>query len=196
MIEETLYEWQEYDARIGEDSPAVPILPTSRESHDSHEGPFLLGGAREAATETETMLGHPEASEAQETGWQVAPVSEAPAQTESFEYIDSRRPLTAAPSEAARPPDALEIDPYAGIRSALAPEHANLGENEINFVLGRMPATLVLHQMIHSPEMRQATLATSWQGCTPHGALTRYRYFHPGVLAAHRPAEPRSGAAK
>jgi hypothetical protein len=40
------------------------------------------------------------------------------------------------------------------------PEHANLGANEITLVFGRMPATLVLHQLVHSPEMRQATLAS------------------------------------
>ncbi|MFZ0087643.1 MAG: serine protease [Candidatus Acidiferrales bacterium] len=56
--------------------------------------------------------------------------------------------------------DTLEFDPYASIRPAMAPEHANLASGEITLVLGRMPAAIVLHQHVHSPQLRQATLAS------------------------------------
>jgi V8-like Glu-specific endopeptidase len=53
-----------------------------------------------------------------------------------------------------------ELDPYASIRSAMSVEHAGLPANEVTLILGRMPATLVLHQLLHSPEMRRAALAS------------------------------------
>jgi outer membrane protein OmpA-like peptidoglycan-associated protein len=54
----------------------------------------------------------------------------------------------------------LEFDPYAGIRHAMAPEHATLEAGEIAVIFGRTPSTLVLHQMVNSPQLRQATLAS------------------------------------
>jgi hypothetical protein len=42
----------------------------------------------------------------------------------------------------------------------MSPEHASLAPNEVTLVLGHMPATLVLHQFLNAPEMRQATLAS------------------------------------
>ena len=53
-----------------------------------------------------------------------------------------------------------ELDPYASIRPAMSAEHAGLPANEVTLILGRMPATLVLHQLLHSPQMRRATLAS------------------------------------
>ena len=54
---------------------------------------------------------------------------------------------------------ASEVDPYEGIRHAMAPEHAELPANEITVNLGSMPARLVLHQLLRSPETEKATLA-------------------------------------
>lgn len=56
--------------------------------------------------------------------------------------------------------DSLEFDPYASIRPALSPEHANLDAAEIPSVLGHVPAALALQEFLDSPEMRQATLAS------------------------------------
>jgi hypothetical protein len=56
--------------------------------------------------------------------------------------------------------ESFEVDPYSAIRPALSPEHAKLPANEITLVLGHMPASLVLHQLLGSPAMRQATVAS------------------------------------
>ena len=56
--------------------------------------------------------------------------------------------------------ESFEIDPYAAIRSAMSAEHSELPANEVTLTLGRMPATLVLHQLLNSPETRKATLAS------------------------------------
>jgi hypothetical protein len=57
-------------------------------------------------------------------------------------------------------PDELEIDPYAAIRPALSPQHANLEADKLTKVLGPTPATLVLHQLLNSPELRYAAVST------------------------------------
>lgn len=54
----------------------------------------------------------------------------------------------------------FEFDPYAAIRPALSPEHATLPANELTVILGHMPASLALHQLLNSPEIQQATAAT------------------------------------
>jgi lysozyme len=56
--------------------------------------------------------------------------------------------------------ESFEVDPYSAIRPVLSPEHAKLPANEITLVLGHMPASLVLHQLLGSPAMRQATVAS------------------------------------
>jgi hypothetical protein len=56
--------------------------------------------------------------------------------------------------------ETIAIDPYAAIRTALAPELANLSANEITPTLGRMPAAILLHQLLGSPQMRQAAAAS------------------------------------
>src|ERR1700731_2466735 len=38
-----------------------------------------------------------------------------------------------------------ELDPYAGIRAALSPEHVPLAAGEFTSVLGRTPAVVALH---------------------------------------------------
>lgn len=54
---------------------------------------------------------------------------------------------------------AAEFDPYAGIRSALSPEHAALTADEITAVLGPQPAILALLGLLSQPDLPQATLA-------------------------------------
>jgi outer membrane protein OmpA-like peptidoglycan-associated protein len=56
--------------------------------------------------------------------------------------------------------ESFEVDPYALIRPALSREHASLPADEMTVVLGHLPASLVLHQLLHSPAMRQATMAS------------------------------------
>lgn len=53
----------------------------------------------------------------------------------------------------------LEIDPYAAVRPALAPDHSSLEAGEVSTVLGPLPASVALHETLNSPEMRSAALA-------------------------------------
>ncbi len=52
-----------------------------------------------------------------------------------------------------------ELDPYLGIRSAMAPEHANLTADEITSAFGRTPAVVAIHWLLASSELQQAVLA-------------------------------------
>jgi hypothetical protein len=62
----------------------------------------------------------------------------------------------------------FEADPYASIRSAMSPEHANLSAEEVSLVLGGMPARVVLHQLLNSPAAQQAALAGLLGGKARH----------------------------
>lgn len=159
MIERNFQEWEEYDARLAGDSRTVRVMPASLERYEIQEGPFLLESGSETSFEAETTLDRPEAGEAQEAEWESSPALETRIPSESFDGAGSMVNGFGESDGRAVPANSFEIDPYVGIRSAMAPEHANVDANEISVVLGRMPATLVLHQMLHSPEMRQATLA-------------------------------------
>jgi hypothetical protein len=157
MLERDLQEWEEYDARLLDDSPfasgattvkgfAHDLPRASVRPPDVLEGPFLLesadgAGVREAQYE----------AEAQEQELETPMPSEALSAPDSQEIAAIGRPWRG---------DSLEIDPYASVRPALSPEHANLEANEVSLVLGRMPAALVLHQLLNSPQMRQATDAS------------------------------------
>jgi hypothetical protein len=55
---------------------------------------------------------------------------------------------------------AFELDPYASIRSGMAPEHVDLVANEVTGILGDRPAALALHELLNSPTMQQATVAS------------------------------------
>ena len=110
-------------------------------SRNATESPFLLERDGESSYETESLCGQLEAGETQEQSG-----------AEGTSVIASYRKSPRANS--------YDLDPYAALRPAMAPEHANLEANEITVLLGRMPATIVLHQLVHSPQMRQATLAT------------------------------------
>jgi hypothetical protein len=57
------------------------------------------------------------------------------------------------------PETAYEVDPYAEIRSALRPDHAVFGADEITATFGRRPALVTLHRMLASPGPLQASLA-------------------------------------
>src|SRR5262249_21161443 len=76
------------------------------------------------------------------------------------------------------------FDPYRSIRSALPPQYANLDADDVTAVLGRMPAALVLHQFLNSPQMRQAAQASvlgngSRTSVLVHGSGVPPRaYFH------------------
>jgi len=170
MIEGTLREWEEYDGRAWEDSPAPRTVITgehweseslepSMEGSEASESPFLMGHESEAE-----ILG--ESFETMETE---VPQSEAEFEASEFETqmeaetfsggFDRHRGLDEAASETVSETE-MEIDPYASVRSAIAPEHANLSANELTVILGGRPAALVLHQLVHSPQMRHATLAS------------------------------------
>jgi outer membrane protein OmpA-like peptidoglycan-associated protein len=100
------------------------------------------------------LFEQPEIAEAQEP----QNVATPPIEKISIDSADDGRTILGEANGRSSAAEAL--DPYAGIRSAMSPEHAELTANEISVVLGRMPATIVLHQMLHSPEMRMATLAS------------------------------------
>jgi phosphatidylserine/phosphatidylglycerophosphate/cardiolipin synthase-like enzyme len=55
--------------------------------------------------------------------------------------------------------DEFEFDPYAPIRPLLLPQHAALSSDQVTLTLGPMPAAIVLHRLLKSPELRQAALA-------------------------------------
>jgi hypothetical protein len=168
-------EWEEYDARILNDSPFAgsigsrkqfetesfePSMGTFRESGNpflfSHEGsPAGIAGSYGAA-ETENLLSEMESESSElESQMETEPSGSA------FGYgFGHRRSFDQTASEALSETEAeYLIDPYAPIRPAMAPEHASLSANELTVILGGRPAALVLHQLVHSPQMRMATLA-------------------------------------
>jgi Mannosyl-glycoprotein endo-beta-N-acetylglucosaminidase len=125
--------------------------------------PFLTGRESELNSETESLCGQADVAETEVSGMSEFDTALESESVQSFE----NESLTFRGGAGTRgrgwskwSNDSFDQDPYADIRSAMDPEHANLGANEITLVFGRMPATLVLHQLVNSPEMRQATLAS------------------------------------
>jgi phosphatidylserine/phosphatidylglycerophosphate/cardiolipin synthase-like enzyme len=167
MIESNSEEWEEYGARSSDDPRVAPRLQrfaaefsqSSGESVEAHEGPFLLSSAAESNSEAEVAFEYPEIPESQENLDTATSESETQGWNESLTAGDSREESLGR-GENISPANTLALDPYAGIRSALAPEHANLGANELTVILGGKPAILALHQIVSSPAMRQATLAS------------------------------------
>jgi GH25 family lysozyme M1 (1,4-beta-N-acetylmuramidase) len=201
MLERDWREWEEYDARLMEDSPLAPVSrPASEqfaavdESEAPGDSPFRLESpsamesSSEAESEAEDLMlrsrgggmvrrtavhhspsshGHSShrrhAISAPVTGCNCAgsggdddssddgsadqTQSSGKLESESFFGGDEHR-------------GAFEMDPYASLRHVLASEHANLPADELTLVLGPTPASLVLHQMLHSPEMHHAALAS------------------------------------
>src|ERR1700693_6104030 len=129
---------------------------TSSETPGALESPFLLGNAYAIASETEAMTFALDApipappSPEFPTQKQVAPPREGENQDRLVDRVE-RNTWRA---------DSRELDPYAGIRSAMAPEHVDLPANEVTKILGRTPATLVLHQLLNSPVTQQVMLAS------------------------------------
>lgn len=54
---------------------------------------------------------------------------------------------------------AYEVDPYADIRHALRPEHAELPARELAILIGRQPSLVTLHRMLSSSGPAEASLA-------------------------------------
>ncbi len=73
---------------------------------------------------------------------------------------DSRETFATEVAQETLPGKSFEVDPCASIRSAMAPEHANLSAGAVTLLLGHMPAAFALHQYLNSTEMRQTTLAS------------------------------------
>lgn len=122
--------------------------------------PFLTDPETELEPETESLCGQADAGErevSESSEFETTLQSEEPSGFENEEFIPG--PMGGV-RRRARPGDSLNLDPYAGIRAAMDPQHASLEANEITLTLGGIPAALVLHQLIHSPEMRHATLAS------------------------------------
>lgn len=174
MLDRDLEETQEYDARLLDDSPFAQGAMAARGSGSEPtrssvkppgplEGPFLLEsiGEEAGAQEAQYEAGAPYEAEAEH---EVEARDEAAAQESGIpmpaEALSSPDSQESAAIGRSSPGDSLEIDPYAGIRPALSPEHASLEANEVTLVLGRMPAALVLHQLINSPQLRQAASAS------------------------------------
>jgi phosphatidylserine/phosphatidylglycerophosphate/cardiolipin synthase-like enzyme/LAS superfamily LD-carboxypeptidase LdcB len=169
MIEGNSQEWEEYGARLLDAPPVAPGVSSSQESESefpeasgesqgAHAGPFLLSSAEEITSETESAFEYPEISELQENLEASSPEFEAQEQSESLSEVDCHGRTVAQENISAA--HSLELDPYANIRSGMAPEHAGLEANELTVILGGRPAIVALHQMVGSPEMRQATLAS------------------------------------
>jgi outer membrane protein OmpA-like peptidoglycan-associated protein len=162
MLDGNLPEWEEYGGWLLDDGPtmqgrqATQPSGTSLESLGVLESPFLLGNAYEIASETEAMTFAPEAPISAPTSpefltqKQVAPPREGKNQDRLVDRVE-RNSWRA---------DSQELDPYAAIRSAMAPEHVDLPANEVTKILGRTPATLVLHQLLNSPVTQQVILAS------------------------------------
>jgi GH25 family lysozyme M1 (1,4-beta-N-acetylmuramidase) len=158
MIERDLQEWEEYDARLSDDIPVAHRAPATQqtpsgfrqasfETHGALESPFLLGNAAETAAGTEgerTVVQEPETE------------SEA----EAFYNADRPESLVDEGDGRGWRGESFEFDPYAAIRPAMSPEHANLPADEVTLILGHLPASVVLHQLLNSPEMQQATVAS------------------------------------
>ncbi len=82
--------------------------------------------------------------------------------------------------------ESFESDPYAPIRSAMAPEHANLAAEEVSLILGGAPARVVLHQLLDSPARATGgAREPARQRGAPVGAYPWIRHFRPRISASH-----------
>ena len=207
MIERDLQEWEEYDARILEDTPIVQrtgaLRRPSDETGGALESPFLLASGSEIVPETEGMAGErggrrsaprtprfrtqrsrkpgfrggysgPPLDDDSDSGDSAGdPSADAgefgESEQEAFEAMESEaleseameaEAVYGAETQESPVAESFEVDPYAAIRPALAPEHAGLPAEEVTLTLGHLPASLVLHQLLTSPQMRQAIVAS------------------------------------
>jgi flagellar motor protein MotB len=160
-MEGNLQEWEEYDVRVSDDFPQVEgrtARPPRGHHYEAQEGPFLIGGSRESVSRMEGSFGESELGETESVTEYGVPEFEQEVSTEFLSSDESEG--TRETSEMANVTPGYEADPYAGIRPAMAPEHAHLPAEEVTVILGRLPAALALHQLVHSPEIKQATLAS------------------------------------
>jgi lysozyme len=218
MLERDLQEWEEYDARLSDDSPVAlrtlaaqrsgdEFRQTSDETPSALESPFLLGNAGEMEAETEGMAGERAGRRSahraprfrtpgsrtpkfRTPGFRTGYAGPAPGgdcdcgdpdsdpdsadtgeygESEGLEALETEaleseeletEALYGADSQESLVAESSEVDPYAAIRPALSREHANLPAEEVTLRLGHLPASLVLHQLLNSPQMRQATVAS------------------------------------
>lgn len=199
MLDGNLQEWEEYDARLLNDGPTMQGTPATRrsetfvESLGVLESPFLLGNVDEIANETEAMTFALDAAISAPTSpefpaqKQEAPPREGENKDRLADRVERNTWLA----------DSRELDPYAGIRSAMAPEHVDLPANEVTKNLGRTPAALVLHQLLNSPVTQQVMLASLLGKAWPAlSAGRRFGPFNPGLLAVGVPPLRRSRRTK
>jgi hypothetical protein len=158
MSDENLQEWEECDARMLDDSTVIRAAPAAQQP--TLEGPFLLSNHGEIATETENLFGLERIRAAQDEVESAMSGFGRQTWTETLNEANKQESLVDEVSGKSWRADSLDFDPYASIRSAMSPEHASAAPNEVTLILGRMPATFVLHQFLNSAEMRKATLAS------------------------------------
>lgn len=172
MIDASMHEWEEYDGHVWQDYPAPRMVITgehgensesvelSMERSESSGNPFLIGHESELepfGENFESMEAEFPQSEAESQSTESE--SQMEAEASSTEFGQYRALDESFTESSGKSESETEIDPYSSIRSAMAPEHANLSANELTVILGGKPAALVLHQLVHSPQMRHATLA-------------------------------------
>jgi hypothetical protein len=151
-------QWEQYESHLLDDSVFARPVAASGGHSEYHHSSDVVAGAGESPfhmegegtwSEAESEFAYPEVGDAHEFESGSSSEVAAPHECASCKSAHGQEQLAYGGA----------IDPYATIRPALAPEHANLESQELTSILGHMPATLVLHQMVHSPQMRQATLA-------------------------------------
>ena len=145
----------------------TPLAPSESEFQEvpsensaASESPFLVRGSGELAAESERAFELEGTSEARDEMEKTMQEFESPVQTGAQAGPESRESWTDQAPGKARRADSFEFDPYTAIRPALSQEHANLSASEITEVLGGMPAAVALQQVLNSPAIRQASLAT------------------------------------
>jgi hypothetical protein len=140
-------------------SKMLPTLMAELAAQSSAKTGVLSGADLQASPYWESEPNDREESEQHEMTLDERPYLEAG--TSYLDYEDEGKTLESLPDEVAPAnfESAAEFDPYAGIRSALSPEHAALAANEIPAVLGPRPAIVALYGLLAQPELTRALLA-------------------------------------
>lgn len=130
MLETNSHEWEEYDSRVMSEGPFMHDTHVADPPAETYASPFVA--ARE------------------EIG-------------QESEVANKCQCVRCRPVEMTTPEgegESLEADPYAPVRSAMSPEHANLSTEEVTLLLGSAPARVVLHRLLNSPAAQQVALAS------------------------------------
>ncbi len=155
---------EQREARMPNHTPPAPseseFQEVSGENSAAPECPFLVRGSGELAAESERAFELEETSEARDEMEKTMHEFESLVQTGMPVGPESHESWADQAPGKARRADSFAFDPYAAIRPALSREHANLSASEITVVLGGMPAAVALQQVLNSPAIRQASLAT------------------------------------